>query len=144
MHHNQQLSDWGSFTRAAKLHFGPSKFTNHQAELFKLHQLGIVSDYQLQFEKLHNRVHGLTPKVILNCFILGLILEICTEMSILRPSSLANAIGFAKLVEAKVKASKVHPFTCSSPFANQKHSHNPASNPIPNASTIPFKKLTPS
>ena len=92
MHHNQQLSDWGSFTRAAKLHFGPSKFTNHQAELFKLHQLGIVSDYQLQFEKLFNWVHELTPEAILNCFISGLIPETRTEISILQPSSLADSV----------------------------------------------------
>lgn len=141
----QPTTIWlGVFYSTLELYFGPSTFGNHQAKLFKLLQLGTVSDYQLQFEKLHNRVHGLTPKVILNCFILGLILEICTEMSILRPSSLANAIGFAKLVEAMVKASKVQHFTCPIPLTTRKHYHNPSHNPIPNPLSLPFKKLTPS
>jgi len=72
MYQNNELTDWPSFTKALELRFGPSTYVNHQAELFKLHQDGSVSDYQAQFEKLGNRVLGLPPEAILNCFISGL------------------------------------------------------------------------
>lgn len=52
MSQNYQHSDWVSFTRALELRFGPSTYDNHQAELFKLCQIGIVTKYQTAFEKL--------------------------------------------------------------------------------------------
>ncbi|RHN51749.1 putative succinate dehydrogenase (quinone) [Medicago truncatula] len=114
MYQNRQLFDWTTFTRALELRFGPSTYANHQAELFKLRQSGSVSEYQAQFEKLGNRVVGLPAEALLNCFISGLIPDIRNEMAIQRPSSIAQAIGLAKLIEAKIKDSKPRfskPFT---------------------------------
>ncbi|KAI5410411.1 hypothetical protein KIW84_055788 [Lathyrus oleraceus] len=56
---SQLLTDWGSFTKALELRFGPSTYDNHQAELFKLTQDGFVVDYQTKFEQLGNQVVGL-------------------------------------------------------------------------------------
>ena len=93
LHENNLITDWTSFTRALELRFGPSTYTNHQAELFKLQLTTTISDYQSRFEKLCNCIVGLTPNIILNCFISGLQPEIRKELSILNPYSVSQAIG---------------------------------------------------
>jgi len=114
MYQNHQLFDWNSFTKALELRFGPSTYANHQAELFKLRQTGSVSEYQAQFKKLGNRVIGLPAEALLNCFIFGLNTEIRNEMAIQRPTSITQAIGLAKLIEAKCKDTRpriIKPFS---------------------------------
>jgi len=106
MYQNHQLFDWVSFTKSFELRFGPSTYANHQEELFKLRQQGSVSEYQVHFEKLCNRVTGLPSEAILNCFISGLIPEIRNELAIQRPQTIHQAIGLAKLIESKIKDSK--------------------------------------
>src|SRR4051812_38593124 len=106
MHKNHELRDWFSFTRALELRFGPSTYTNHQAELFKLKQTHSVVEYQAQFEKLGNQVVGLSRDAILNCFISGLIPDIQNEIAIHKPTSISQAIGLAKLIESKLRDSK--------------------------------------
>ncbi|KAL0399243.1 UNVERIFIED_CONTAM: Retrovirus-related Pol polyprotein from transposon.6 [Sesamum radiatum] len=101
MHSNHQLSSWDAFVRALELRFGPSSFDNHQAALFKLRQRGSVADFQAEFERLCNRVVGLPPEAILNCFISGLRSDIQRELAVLQPSSISQAVGLAKLLEAK-------------------------------------------
>ncbi|XP_058734067.1 uncharacterized protein LOC131605768 [Vicia villosa] len=116
MHSNFLLTDWASFTRALELRFGPSTFENHQAELFKLKQIGSVMEYQTKFEQLGNKVVGLPADALLNCFISGLQQDIQNELAIHKPTSISNAIGLAKLIESKIKDSKqkfTKPFSTS-------------------------------
>jgi hypothetical protein len=109
MYQNHQLFDWASFSKALELHFGRSTYENHQAQLFKLRHYGSVSEYQTQFEKLGNRVLGLPPDALLNCFISGLIPEIRHELAVQRPYTITQAIDLAQLIEAKIKDSKSRP-----------------------------------
>lgn len=160
MYHNSQLTDWPIFCRALELRFGPSTYENHQAQLFKLKQTGTVSEYQTQFEKLGNRVLGLPSDALLNCFISGLSPEIRNEIAIQRPFTITQAIGLAKLIEAKVKDAKPkypRPFTPSpstykqptttstpNPTLNSTRptsSTNPTTSPTPNR--IPIRRITP-
>jgi len=64
MFQNNLLSNYDSFTSALEVRFGPSAFENHQQALFKLKQIGTVVEYQKDFERLCNRVHGLNPVAI--------------------------------------------------------------------------------
>lgn len=96
------MTTWEEFTRAMELRFGPSSFENHQQALFKLQQNGIVSDYQREFERLHNCVIGLPHNAILDCFISGLRFEIQYELANLHPTTISQAIDLAKLVESKL------------------------------------------
>ena len=109
-------------------------------ELFKLRQLGSVSDYQSQFEKLGNRVLGLPAEASLNCFISELLPDIRNEIAIQRPTSITQAIGLAKLIEAKLKDFKPkfsRPTSNYTPNPPQKpFSSTPNSNP-PNNVTQP-------
>ncbi|MCI25335.1 hypothetical protein A2U01_0046526 [Trifolium medium] len=69
MHSNGQLTYWLDFTHALERRFGPSSYENHQVALFNLKQTGSVMKYQSQFETLSNRIDGLTPDALLNCFL---------------------------------------------------------------------------
>ncbi|GAU18789.1 hypothetical protein TSUD_80780 [Trifolium subterraneum] len=106
MYLNHELTDWNSFARALELRFGPSTYENHQAQLFKLKQTGTVSEYQAKFEQLGNKVLGLPADAMLNCFISGLTPEIRNELAIQKPYTISQAIGLAKLLEAKIQETK--------------------------------------
>ncbi|XP_019450597.1 PREDICTED: uncharacterized protein LOC109352871 [Lupinus angustifolius] len=151
--HNSTFTDWESFTRSLEARFGPSCYENHQAELFKLRQTGTVAEYQRQFETLCNRIWGLSPEVILNCFISGLLTEIRRELAVLRPSNIAEALGLAKLVESKIKDSKHpphRPFRYPSANTQPTHFNNPRPNTLPNpppttqsnSPSFPIRRLT--
>lgn len=148
MFQNGQLSDWMSFVRALELRFGPSTYDNFQAELFKLRQNGSVSEYQSQFEKLCNRVYGIPPEALLNCFISGLYPDIRKELAILKPHTISQALGLAKLIEAKLKDTKPKHFRPTYPTTSQtSHSNTtkfPTTPPNPNPSPLAIKKLNPS
>nr|GMD03721.1 Ty3/gypsy retrotransposon protein [Ipomoea batatas] len=101
MHKNQQLSSWRAFTIALEQRFGPSTYVNHRAALFKLTQRTTVAAYQSEFETLSNRVTNLPPEALLDCFISGLKSSIQSELAILKPTTLSDAIALAKLVEDK-------------------------------------------
>lgn len=90
----------------------------------------MVVDYQTTFEKLGTQVVGLSQEAILNCFISGLTPDIQNEIAILKPTSISQAIGLAKLIESKIKDSKPK---------FHKHFSNPIpkSNPAPPISTTP-------
>jgi len=115
----------------------------------KLQQTTTVTDYQSRFEKLCNCVVGLTPDIILNCFISGLQHEIRRELSILNPYSVSQAIGLAKLIEDKLRDSKPIPQR----FLTPQTTHPTTNFPIlpSNKSTVnhqithplPIKRLTP-
>lgn len=106
MHNINLLTSWEDFTQALELRFGPYAYENHQQTLFKLRQTTAVTEYQKTFETLCDSVVGLTPTAILDCFISGLKPEIQLEMAILKPTSISQAIGLAKLIESKLQASR--------------------------------------
>ncbi|XP_058775850.1 uncharacterized protein LOC131650137 [Vicia villosa] len=147
MHHSHLLMDWASFTRALELRFGPSTYDNHQAELFKLKQDGTVVEYQTKFEQLGNQVVGLPHDAILNCFISGLNADIRNEMAIQKPTNISQAIGLAKLIEAKLKDSKPK---FSKPYVTTYPKPNPTTNTsstqksnTSNSAQVPFRPKSP-
>ncbi|KAL0409944.1 UNVERIFIED_CONTAM: hypothetical protein Slati_3584100 [Sesamum latifolium] len=93
-----------------------------------------------EFEHLCNRVVGLPPESILNCFISGLRSDIQHELAVLQPSSISQAVGLAKLVEAKLLDARpiraVHPHAVprTPPLL-------PAPRPGP---SLPIRRLSPS
>ncbi|OMO90090.1 Retrotransposon gag protein [Corchorus olitorius] len=115
MFNNGLLSDWDSFAREVELRFGPSFYLNPSAGLFKLKQIGTVTEYQREFEILANRVTGLSDGHLLNCFISGLLPDLQHEIIPLSPPSLTHALALAKVFEAKLNAQKKH--TSSTSYA---------------------------
>lgn len=146
MFNNYLLSTWEAFTRALEVRFGPSAYDNHQQALFKLKQTASVADYQHEFERLCNRVTGLSPIAIVDCFVSGLKFHIQSELVVHQPTSISQAIGLAKLIESK--ATVVRPFqTTKNP--NQKPPLLPTPSPqllqrtTPTQTSLPIKRLTP-
>ncbi|GJZ14892.1 ty3-gypsy retrotransposon protein [Tanacetum coccineum] len=158
---NHLLESWDAFKRQVELRFGPSSYENHEATLLKLHQTTTVRAYQTEFEKLSNRVTGLSPQTLKNCFISGLKPEIQSELAILKPTTFHAACGLAQLVEDKLNHHPKPKF----PYSPKPFSITPSSNPLtstpPSASTnkphpnpepitlhtppkpLPFTKLSP-
>ena len=95
------MSTWSELTRALESQFGPSPFDCPMAELFKLQQTGLVSDYYLKFMSLANRSLGLSNEALLNCFISGLNPDIRRDVVAMCPPTLLRAVALAKLFEEK-------------------------------------------
>nr|GLL29687.1 uncharacterized protein LOC107175359 [Ipomoea trifida] len=155
MHKNQQLSSWRAFTIALEQRFGPSTYVNHRAALFKLTQRTTVAAYQSEFETLSNRVTNLPPEALLDCFISGLKSSIQSELAILKPTTLSDAIALAKLVEDKFQGMRPlnpKPLAWKPPSTNQenhlvpRNQHQPPLLPLPapanQKTSLPIKRLT--
>ena len=95
------VSTWSELTRALESQFGPSPFDCPMTELFKLQQIGSVSDYYLKFMSLANRSLGLSNEALLNCFISGLNPDIRRDVVAMCPPTLLRAVALAKLFEEK-------------------------------------------
>ncbi|KAJ0521736.1 putative retrotransposon gag domain-containing protein [Helianthus annuus] len=126
---NRLLGTWPEFSRALELRFGPSSYENHQATLFKLQQKTTVAMYQTEFERLANRVIGLSPETLKNCFISGLKPDIQSELAIHHPHTLHQTYGLARLIEDKLAAGVIDS-TVGSVSSPQ------------SASSLPIKRLT--
>lgn len=138
MFHNNQLGDWTSFARALEIRFGPSSYENHQGKLLKLRQTSSIADFQVNFEKLSNRVFGIPCEVLKNCFISGLLLEIQNEIALFQSQTISQAIRLAKLIEAKLKDAKPK-FARSSPNFP---THTSMTTTIKSTNTVPKTSAT--
>ncbi|KAL0298688.1 UNVERIFIED_CONTAM: hypothetical protein Sradi_6528600 [Sesamum radiatum] len=81
----------------------PSSYENHVQALFKVCQTGPLLDYQLDFERLCNRVVGLSLESISDCFLFELCSDTQKELAILHPTSISQAIGLARLIDTKLQ-----------------------------------------
>ena len=61
-----------------------------------------MNEYLTKFKRLANRIIGLAPPALLNCFISGLHPELRREVQALQPHSLLQAVALAKLQEEKL------------------------------------------
>lgn len=66
------FGSWRYLTRELELEFGPSPYECPRLKLFKLIQSDTMNDYYMQFTALANRVQGVTPDALLDCFVGGL------------------------------------------------------------------------
>lgn len=102
MTHNGFISSWSALLQALESRFAPTFYDDPQGTLFKLQQRGSVNEYLTEFERLANRIIGLAPPALLNCFISGLHPELRREVQALQPHSLLQAVALAKLQEEKL------------------------------------------
>ncbi|GKC12793.1 transposon ty3-G gag-pol polyprotein [Tanacetum coccineum] len=129
---NRLLTTWEVFTRALETCFGPSTYDNQQAALFKLQQTSTVTAYQTEFKRLSNCVVGLPPEALQNCFVSGLRHDIQQELAILRPHTITQAIGLAKLIKDKTNDQLSPP-----------QSSNLTNTPSPTSEKLTIKHLSP-
>nr|GEU80948.1 hypothetical protein [Tanacetum cinerariifolium] len=144
---NRLFTTWEAFTRALETRFDPSSYDNHQATLFKLCQTSTITTYQIEFKRLSNCVVGLTPQALLDWFISGLRHDIQQELTILRPQTITQAIGLAKLIEDKLHDQPLDhpkPIAYSSTSSQLMPTTQPVlDNPLSQTRSLPIKQLTP-
>nr|KYP33764.1 hypothetical protein KK1_045361 [Cajanus cajan] len=109
MYRNGQLHSWNQFLQALENRFAPTAFDDPRGKLFKLTQSSSVTEYLTEFESLANRIDGLQPFLLLSCFISGLTLELRRDVIAHQPTSISQAVGFARLHEEKLH-DRSHPF----------------------------------
>lgn len=63
---------WSIFEEELWARFGPTECEDFDEALSRVRQMGSLRDYQKEFEKLGNRVHGWTQKVLVGTFTGGL------------------------------------------------------------------------
>jgi len=106
MTRNHQLTTWASFLQAIEARFVQSPYEDPTGILFKLNQIGTVSEYLNQFEVLANRIVGLQPPLLLSCFVFELHPDIHREVQALQPLTLVHAARLARLQEDKLTANR--------------------------------------
>lgn len=127
---------WEAFEEELWARFGPTDCEDFDESLSKIKQTGSLREYQKEFERLGNRVHGWTQKALVGTFMGGLKHEISEGIRMFKPKSLKEAISLARMKDEQV--SRQRKFNRSSP------STQPAPGPlsIPIKTSAPIKKLT--
>lgn len=90
---------WKEFYDRLDLQYGATKFRNFYGELTKLQQVGSVRDYQTKFEKLLAKVGLLLQNRQVSHFIIHLKDSLKADVLSASPTTLASAIGLARLYE---------------------------------------------
>jgi len=108
MFRNNFITSWSALLQAIEARFAPSFYDDPRGTLFKLVQRGSVTNYLTEFERLANRITGLSPSILLSCFISGLNPKIRREVQAFQPISLPQATALARLQENKLLDRKKH------------------------------------
>ncbi|GKD28060.1 ty3-gypsy retrotransposon protein [Tanacetum coccineum] len=103
MSRNGLITMWDMFEESVKNRFGPSKYEDPQGALSKLLQLGMVEEYQREFEKLMNRVTYIPETLLISFYVSGLKLHIQRELLVSRPATLGDAFALAQITEARLE-----------------------------------------
>jgi hypothetical protein len=98
---SEAVVTWNSLKAALHTRYGPTAFEDHFGDLTKLQQTGTVREYQLQFEQLLSRVGKLSVLHQLGCFVGRLRSNLRIEVQAARPTTVIEAIGLARLYEAR-------------------------------------------
>lgn len=74
------LPTWRDFATALEVEFAPSIYQCLRAYLFKLAQIGTMTDYYMEFTSFANRVDGINKEALMDCFLSGLQDDICHDV----------------------------------------------------------------
>lgn len=66
-------------------------------QLSRVKQTGSLREYQKEFERLGNRVHGWTHRALVGTFMGGLKLQISEEICMFRPTTLKESINLERM-----------------------------------------------
>ncbi|XP_038981135.1 uncharacterized protein K02A2.6-like [Phoenix dactylifera] len=128
------ISNWEDFSKGLLTRFGPNQYEDPTGLLTKLRQSTSVEHYQTLFEELANRTEGLNESFMISCFVGGLREDIRLSVQMLRPRTLSDAIGLARMQEEKVNTRSRQ---------NRLDQERSSTNSPPKPPTPIIKKLTP-
>ncbi|KAH9717618.1 hypothetical protein KPL71_021897 [Citrus sinensis] len=104
---------WTDFEEELWARFGPTECEDFDEALSRVRQVGTLRDYQREFERLGNRVHGWTQKALVGTFMGGLKPEISDGIRMFKPKTLKEAISLARMQADQVQRKFSQPFTVS-------------------------------
>lgn len=122
---------WAVFEEELWARFEATECEDSDEALSWVRQVGSLRDYQQEFERLGNRVHGWTQKVLVGIFMGGLKLEISDGIRMFKPKTLKEAISLARM-----RANQL--------LRQRKFTQPVLTNRLPNAmlGSTPVKRLT--
>ena len=88
---------WDIFQEELWARFGPTECEDFDEALSKVKQEGSLREYQKEFERLGNRVHGWPQKALVGTFMGGLKPEIADGIRMFKPKSLKEASSLARM-----------------------------------------------
>ena len=126
---------WELFEEELRARFEPTECEDFDEALSKVQQIGSLRDYQKEFERLGNRVHGWSQKPLVGSFMGGLRPEISEAIRMFKPKTLKEAISLARMKDEQLQRQKEFsrpppPPTCTS------------SVPSTSTTTSPVKRLS--
>ena len=132
---------WGQFVLAMDARFGPTKSEDFAGKLSKLRPTSAVLDYQREFQRLSNRVKGLSEPYLVNLYLSGLEDDIRIGVQKLSPTNLPDAFSLARLREEEANLRRR---MFRTDVGRPAMVTNPVPNPIDRKTAAPvIKRLTP-
>ncbi|KAL1551486.1 hypothetical protein AAHA92_19326 [Salvia divinorum] len=97
---NNDFMTWQEFLNEVRYRFDPDCYESYIGLIAKLCQTGTVSDYQLEFERLQNKLSGVPDYILLPIYVAGLKQPLQREVKLHHPTTLASAFALAKELSA--------------------------------------------
>jgi hypothetical protein len=88
---------WDIFQEELWARFGPTECEDFDEALSKVKQERSLREYQKEFERLGNRVHGWPQKALVGTFMGGLKPEITDDIRMFKPKSIKKASSLARM-----------------------------------------------
>ncbi|KAL5582355.1 hypothetical protein UlMin_014797 [Ulmus minor] len=98
-----RLVTWELFEEELWARFGLTECEDFDEALSKVRQIGSLRDYQKEFERLGNRVHGWSQKALVGSFMGGLRSEISETIRMFKPKSLKEATSLARMKDEQLQ-----------------------------------------
>ena len=94
---------WELFEEELWARFGPIECEDFDEALSKVRQIGSLREYQKEFERLSNRVHGWSQKALVGLFMGGLRSEISETIHMFKPKTLKEATSLARMKDEQLQ-----------------------------------------
>ncbi|KAH9658539.1 hypothetical protein KPL70_023536 [Citrus sinensis] len=125
---------WKIFVEELWARFGPTECEDFDEALSRVRQTRSLREYQKEFERLGNQVHGWSQKALVGTFMGGLKPEIAEDIRMFKPRTLKEAISLARIKDDQIARQKKiirSSLPIRSPYASNRA--------IP---TTPYKRLS--
>ncbi|KAH9650428.1 hypothetical protein KPL70_026388 [Citrus sinensis] len=125
---------WEIFMEELWARFGPTDCEDFDEALSRVEQTDSLREYQKEFERLGNRVHGWSQKALVGTFMGGLKPEIAEDIRMFRPRTLKEAISLARMKDDQITRQR----RLFQPPSNRAQPTLPPTQASP---TVPVKRL---
>lgn len=96
---NNQIVTWSQFLEDLHRRFDPNYFVNYIMLIAKFTQTSSMADYNREFERMMNQIHGVVESTLLPIYLGGLRNPIKSQVRFKYPTSVAAAMAIAREFE---------------------------------------------